>query len=185
VAVGKDAFADEFFTDGPLPTADVAGRQQSLRRRQKCLCRRLRAVGKGSGSGSGAVVMNMPNDKAPGPDSFTSPFYKVAWDIIKADVLNAFNVFWAQDGRSFSHLNGTYMVLLKKKAQPAEIQDYRPISLIHSFSKLITKCMANRLAPRLDALVCRNQSAFIKGRCIHDNFRTIRLSCKALHAKRS
>jgi hypothetical protein len=101
------------------------------------------------------------------------------------DVLNAFNAFWAQDGRSFSHLNGAYMVLLKKKAQPAEIKDYRPISLIHSFGKLITKCMANRLAPRLDVLVCRNQSAFIKGRCIQDNFRTVRLSCKELHAKRS
>jgi hypothetical protein len=85
-----------------------------------------------------AVVMNMPNDKALGPDGFTCLFYKVAWDIIKTDVLYVFNAFWAQDGRSFSHLNGAYMVLLKKKAQPAEIQDYLHISLIHSFSKLIT-----------------------------------------------
>lgn len=97
--------------------------------------------------------------------------------------MNAFNAFWAQDERSFSHLNGAYMVLLKKKDQPEEIRDYRPISLIHSFGKLITKCMANRLAPKLDSLVCRNQSAFIKGRSIHDNFRTVRLSCKELHAK--
>ena len=58
------------------------------------------------------------------------------------------------------------MVLLRKKAQPTEIRDYRPISLIHSISKLITKCLANRLATKLDALVSRNQSAFIKGRCI-------------------
>lgn len=74
------------------------------------------------------------------------------------------------------------MVLLKKKTQPAEICDYRPISLIHSFSRLITKCLANRLAPKLNALVSRNQSAFIKGRCIQDNFCAVRLSCKALHA---
>lgn len=127
-----------------------------------------------------SVVMNLPNDKAPGPDGFTSLFYKVAWDIIKSDVLNALHAFWAQDGRSFSHLNGAYMVLLKKKAQPAEIKDCRPTSLIHSFGKLVTMCMANRLAPRLDALVCRNQSAFIKGQRIHDNFRTVRLSCMAL-----
>lgn len=45
--------------------------------------------------------------------------------------------------------------------------------------------MANRLAPKLDALVARNQSAFIKGRSIHDNFRTVRLSCKLMHVKRA
>jgi hypothetical protein len=53
-----------------------------------------------------SVVMNLPNDKAPGPDGFTGLFYKVARDIIMSDVLNALHAFWAQDGRSFSHLNG-------------------------------------------------------------------------------
>lgn len=75
------------------------------------------------------------------------------------------------------------MILLKKKPQPTEIRDYRPISLIHNFCKLVTKCLANRLATVLDGLVWHNQSAFIKGRCIQDNFRAVRLSCKALHAR--
>lgn len=48
------------------------------------------------------------------------------------------------------------MVLLKKKEQPTEIKDYRPISLMHSFAKLITKCMVDRLAPKLDVLVSHN-----------------------------
>jgi retron-type reverse transcriptase len=99
--------------------------------------------------------------------------------------MNALYAFWAQDGRSLHHLNNAFLVLLRKKAQPAEIHDYRPISLIHSFGKLITKCLANRLAPKLDALVSRNQSTFIKGRCIHDNFRAVWLSCKALHATKT
>lgn len=58
----------------------------------------------------------MSNDKASGPDGFTGLFYKKAWDIIKADIMNAFNAFWLQDGRSFSHLNGAFMILLKKTA---------------------------------------------------------------------
>jgi hypothetical protein len=32
--------------------------------------------------------------------------------------------------------------------------------------------------------VRNNQSAFIKGRCIHDNFRTVSLTCKWLHSRR-
>jgi hypothetical protein len=42
--------------------------------------------------------------------------------------------------------------------------NFRPISLIHSFGKLITKCLANHLAAVLDQLVQNNQSAFIKGK---------------------
>jgi hypothetical protein len=92
-----------------------------------------------------AVIKELPNDKALGPDGFTGLFYKTAWPIIKADVMNAFNAFWAADSRSFNLLNDAYMVLLKKKEQPEEIRDYRPISLIHSFGKLVTKCLARRL----------------------------------------
>jgi hypothetical protein len=46
----------------------------------------------------------------------------------------------------------------------------QPISLIHSFAKLVTKLLANRLGPRLHELVAANQSAFVRGRSIHDNF---------------
>lgn len=130
-----------------------------------------------------AVVMDLPEEKAPGPDGFTGLFYKLAWHIIKADVMNALLAFWALDSRSLQHLNGAYMVLLQKKSLPLRVEDYRPISLIHSFSKLLTKCLANRLAVVLDGLVDRNQSAFIKGRCIQDNFRAVRLSCKTLHKR--
>lgn len=69
------------------------------------------------------------------------------------------------------------MIFLKKE-QPAGISDYRPISLMHSFGKLITKCLANRLSTVLESLVHPNQSAFIEGRTIHDNFRGVQLMCK-------
>jgi len=45
--------------------------------------------------------------------------------------------------------------------------------------------LANRLAGVLVALVLRNQSAFIKGRRIHDNFRNVQIACKAIHEKKS
>ena len=56
------------------------------------------------------------------------------------------------------------MILLRKKEDPSRTKDYRPISLMHSFSKLFAKCLAKRLAPRLKEIVAPNQSAFIKDR---------------------
>lgn len=131
-----------------------------------------------------AVISELPSHKALGPDGFIGLFYKMAWPIIKGDIVSAFNAFWARDFRSFNLINDTFMILLKKTDQPVAIRDYRPISLIHSIGKLITKCLVRRLAQVLDSLVRPNQTAFIRSRCIHDNFQLVRLSCKAIHAKR-
>jgi len=76
------------------------------------------------------------------------------------------------------------MVLLRKNNSPTTLKDYRPISLIHGFSKLFAKCLARRLAPRLSEIVAPNQSAFVKWRSIHDNFRSIQLACRWLNNKR-
>ena len=59
-------------------------------------------------------------------------------------------------------------------------KDFRPISLIHSFAKLIAKILANRLVPFLDSLVATNQSAFIRGRCIHVNYMLVQQTIKIL-----
>jgi hypothetical protein len=64
-----------------------------------------------------------------------------------------------------------------------QVKDFRPISLIHSIAKLVTKIMANRLAPLLPVLVPPNQSTFIKGTNIHDNFLLVQQMVKLLHGK--
>ena len=44
--------------------------------------------------------------------------------------------------------------------------------------------MANRLAPLLDSMVASNQSAFIRGHCIHDNFMLVQQTIKVLHRRK-
>jgi hypothetical protein len=46
------------------------------------------------------------------------------------------------------------------------VKDFRPISLVHNFGKLIIKILANRLASGLNGMISPNQSAFIKGQFI-------------------
>lgn len=59
--------------------------------------------------------------------------------------------------------------------------DYRPISLIHIFAKLVAKKLATQLSPRLRALVEEKQCAFIRKCCIHDNFMFIQETARHLH----
>jgi len=67
-------------------------------------------------------------------------------------------------------LNSVFLTLIPKKEAADQVKDFRAISLIHSFAKLVTKILANQLARKLHDLVANNQSVFVKGRCIQDNF---------------
>jgi hypothetical protein len=96
--------------------------------------------------------------------------------------MQALSALWSLDARSLYLLNHAYMVLLRKKKDAEEIEDYMSISLIHNSSKLFAKLLSSRLAPHMHQLVMPNQIAFIRGRAIHDNFRAIESSAKLLHA---
>lgn len=82
-------------------------------------------------------------------------------------------------------LNNSLVVMLPKKMGSVEVKDFRPISLTHNFGKLFSKLLAARLSPKLSELVAENQSAFVRGRSIHDNFKLVQLTTRALHAGRN
>jgi hypothetical protein len=116
------------------------------------------------------TIKKLPADKAPGPDGFTRRFYKTCWPIVKQDIVTAISAVWSRNMMGFSALHTAYITLLPKKDEADQPKDFRPINLVHSFTKLVTKILANRLAGRLNGMVSTNQSAFIKGRFIQDNF---------------
>lgn len=70
----------------------------------------------------------------------------------------------------FQELNEALIMLLPKWADAATLFDYWPISLIHLVAKLFAKVLSLRLAPRLGEIVSTNQSAFVAGRSVHNNF---------------
>jgi hypothetical protein len=120
------------------------------------------------------TIRDMPHDRAPWPDGFTGAFYQRAWPIIKQDILVGIMKLGVGDGRGFSRLNRALITLIPKKPEAIETKDFRPISLVHSFAKLFSKVIANRLRSRLGEVVSMNQSAFIKHQSLHDNFVLVR-----------
>jgi hypothetical protein len=131
-----------------------------------------------------ATIKALPSDKAPGPDGYTGRFYKVAWEVIKPDLMAAVSRLMQGDVSRLFLLNSAYVTLLPKMADAMEVKDFRPISLMHSFAKIATKLLANRLTTKLPSLVSCNQSAFVKGRCILDNFMLVQETAKALNRQK-
>jgi hypothetical protein len=130
------------------------------------------------------TIKGLPAEKAPGPDGYIGLFYKKCWDIIKGDLLEAIMGFYNHKTSKMGLFNEANIVLLPKKPTPTTITDYRPISLINSVVKIITKLLANRLAPHMNTLVSYAQNAFIKQRCIHDNFLYVQRVIQLLHKKK-
>lgn len=131
-----------------------------------------------------SIIKQLPPDKAPGPDGFTGRFYHTCWGLIKLDLMVAIGAVHGGDSRKLNLLNNAFMVLIPKKANADRLTDFRAISLVHSFAKLVTKILANRLAPKLGNIIAKNQSAFIKGRRIHDNFLMVQHMAKTLHGQK-
>ena len=96
----------------------------------------------------------------------------------------AISAVWSRKFANFELLNPAFITLLPKKEDASNMNDYRPISLMHSFAKLIIKFLANRLAATLGQFVSPNLNGFIKGRFILDNFMLVHHTTKFLHQQR-
>jgi hypothetical protein len=105
--------------------------------------------------------------------------------VIKVDFMAAVGRLMQEDVNKLYLLNSAYITLLPKTAEAMEVKDYRPTSLIYSITKIMIKAVANRLATKLPTLISPCQSAFVKGRCIHDNFILVQQTAKVLHHQNS
>ncbi|XP_073355614.1 uncharacterized protein [Aegilops tauschii subsp. strangulata] len=108
-----------------------------------------------------------------------------AWTIVKRDVMAALNKLFLNNERGFGRLNQALITLIPKNPEACQIKDFRPICLVHSIPKMASKLLATRLCPRMGELVHANQSAFIKGRNIHDNFLLVRQLARKLYKRKT
>ena len=131
------------------------------------------------------AIFDSPAEKAPGPDGYIGLFYKTCWAVIRNDLMQALHQLYNLRAQHWNLLNSANIVLLPKKEDPTTISDYRPISLMHSVAKILGKVLANRLASHLNDIVSRSQSAFIKGRSIHDNFQYIHGAVNHFHRSKT
>uniref|UniRef100_A0A453N2V8 Uncharacterized protein n=1 Tax=Aegilops tauschii subsp. strangulata TaxID=200361 RepID=A0A453N2V8_AEGTS len=60
--------------------------------------------------------------------------------------MEVFRKFYHLAGENFHEINKAFISLLPKKEAAIEVQHFRPISLINSVVKLITKVLSMRLA---------------------------------------
>lgn len=109
------------------------------------------------------MLKSCDGNKATWPDGFNLGFFKHLWPIVKGEVNHLFNDFH-EFGKLVKGLSATFICLIPKYSCPETIADFRPISLIGSAYKLISKVLAARLQSIMPVAITENQFAFRLGR---------------------
>lgn len=120
---------------------------------------------------SKAAVFDLGSDKAPGPDGFPVFFFQHFWDLIKQDLIDIFNDPHQGD-LDYKHINSALIVIIPKKHGASSPQEFRPISLLNSSYKIVSKVLSNRLKQVLDLYDEPTQSAFLQNRSTLDSVAT-------------
>lgn len=126
--------------------------------------------------------------KAPGLDGIPSEVWKAfaGWyeadikkgrpsvDVIRAMavVFNDIAIHGPVEGSTFTE---GWICPIYKKKDTREIVNYRPITLLNSDYKLMTKTMANRLAEVAPTMIHPDQAGFVPGRRIFDHIELSKL----------
>ncbi|GKF88919.1 hypothetical protein Tco_0262882 [Tanacetum coccineum] len=113
------------------------------------------------------AVWNCGANKSPGPDGFTFEFFKRYWSLVGSEFCDAVECFFDK-GFLPKGNNASFIALIPKVLDAKFVNDFRPISLIGSVYKVITKVLATRLAGVISDLVSHTQTAFIANRQILD-----------------
>ncbi|KAL2224771.1 UNVERIFIED_CONTAM: hypothetical protein Sindi_3055400 [Sesamum indicum] len=100
---------------------------------------------------AGHLILAFTPDDAPGPDGYSSGFFKAAWPVVDRK------------------LQRPYWNSLVPVHTPMTVGDFRPISCCNVLYKIIAKLLVQRLSVVLDKTISPCQGAFIPGRSIGDN----------------
>lgn len=93
------------------------------------------------GGRSFIALRSLCDDKAPGLDGFPIKIFKVFWHVIRYDVMMACAKFH-ENANLCRSLNTSFISLIPKKNGAVEIFDFRPISLLGGFYKILAKVLA-------------------------------------------
>ena len=121
----------------------------------------------------GSALKELPNNKSPGSDGIPVEFYKVFWPKIKTFLHRSMLWSFENGELSIDQKRGVITLVPKKDKDGRFLKNWRPISLLNTDYKILTKLLANRLQNVLPEIISNDQVGYIKKRFIGDNIRII------------
>ena len=115
------------------------------------------------------LIQSLSVDKAPGIDDINVRMLKAVADLISSPLSDIFNASLLQ-GVFPDSLKSGRITTIYKKGSTADVNNYRPVTILPVLSKVFERLMYNRLYTFLsdNSILCDNQYGFRKGRSTQD-----------------
>ncbi len=119
------------------------------------------------------VLLKFKNNKSPGNDGLTKEFYKAFWGKIATPLLDSYNYSLEKGSLSISQRQAVITLIDKPGKDRSILSNWRPISLLNTDYKLLTKILAERVKAILPSIISPSQTGYITGRSTSDSIRLI------------
>ena len=125
----------------------------------------------------GKTLKQLQNDKIPGSDGFTTNFYKFFWQDLREFLFDSCKYSFEHGMLTSDQRRGILNLIPKGNKDIRFLNNWRPVSILNTDYKILTKALAIRLQSVLPSLIHSDQVGYLKERFIGENIRTIMISC--------
>jgi hypothetical protein len=129
------------------------------------------------------AIKGMHPNKSPGPDGITNQFYINHAKQLAPLLVAAYNDLMDNPEVIDPDFLLGYTITLFKSGNPLEIGNRRPITLLDTDLKIISKIINSRIVPIVKQVVNHNQKGFVPGRFIIDNIISMNEIIQYLNAR--
>ena len=112
------------------------------------------------------IVKKHETQQSPGNDGFTVEFYLTFWPQLGSLLVEGFNEAFEKGCLATSQKQGVITLIEKEGKDPLYIKNYRPITLLNTDYKMLSKIMATRIKGVLNEIVHSDQVGYIKSRIL-------------------
>ncbi len=116
-----------------------------------------------------AAIKSTALGKTPGPDGIPIELYLDFIDEFSEILSEYYNNIFLHGSADDSFLKSIISLLYKNKGILKLLKNWRPISLLNSDYKILTKIIATRMTPALAGLIHENQTCGVPGRSSFEN----------------
>lgn len=120
------------------------------------------------------AIKELNKKKSPGIDGLGSEFYLVFKDVLTVILKEVYDDVFMKRQMNLRMSMGLMKVIYKKKGDKADLKNYRPLTMLNTDLKILSKVLANRLKEVMPKIIKTNQAYGVKGRDISDTTLSIK-----------